>query len=228
MSKLRFPNPKKEVEPPPEVIEKVRKEDEEEIKKHVQLLKEEKRLEEERLRRLGHRKATAKNLQVQMRKRQAVAMRLRNIPMDVIAQRLHLSYARVQGMIREAMLELPEENAADLKKVLTRTITQLIGKFQTIAEEGCTKSAMVELKAIEKLMKLAGLTIERRQVEQTNMGELSPGIDVADLNLDLDTKRKLLESIREAREKKEQLQKEKEANVGKENGDDDGEPETED
>ena len=67
------------------------------------------------------------------------------------------------------------------------------------------------LKGITQLMKLSGLNIQHKTIEQTNMnlGEVSPGIDVADLDLDLETKKKILQAIRNNKKLQEQLKDDK-------------------
>lgn len=202
-SKLMFPNPKKpDAEPQKqekqEVAEDVGK-DIGLIEKRVALLEKEKTLMAERDKRLKkrHHRMSEASMRKEMRKRQAIAMRMRNIPVDTIAERLHIDNAYAAKLIREAVSELPEETAGDLKKLLGRTVVQLIGNFERTALEGDVRCADVMLKAIEKLMKLSGLSIQKREIETSNVGEVSPGIDVADLHLDLDTKRKILSAIRE-------------------------------
>ena len=172
------------------------------LREHIELLREEERLEKEKEKRAKKKKRRLTEAQVkkELRKKQAMAMRLRNIPIDVIAQRLEVSPGYVHGLIREAVQELPEETAEDMKKILTRTVVHLIGNFEQVANEGGVKEAEVLLKGVSHLMRLSGLNIQRRQVEQTNMevGSISGGIDVADLNLDLETKKKLLQAIRDS------------------------------
>lgn len=202
--KLMFPNKNKLPEETPE--EKAARnarldEEDARIQKHIDLLKEEERLEKEKAERAKktHRRLTQAQIKRQVKKQQAMAMRMRNIPIDQISMKLGISQATTYELIREAVSEMPEEAADDLKKLLARTIIQLIGNFEQVANEGGTKEAEVMLKAISQMMKLAGLNVQRRQVEQTNMevGSISGGIDVADLNLDLETKKKLLQAIRD-------------------------------
>lgn len=202
--KLMFPNKNKlPEETPEEKAERNARLDEEDarIQKHIDLLKEEERLEKEKAERAKktHRRLTQTQIKRQVKKQQAMAMRMRNIPIDQISMKLGISQATTYELIREAVSEMPEEAADDLKKLLARTIIQLIGNFEQVANEGGTKEAEVMLKAISQMMKLAGLNVQRRQVEQTNMevGSISGGIDVADLNLDLETKKKLLQAIRD-------------------------------
>lgn len=202
--KLMFPNKNKlPEETPEEKAERNARLDEEDarIQKHIDLLKEEERLEKEKAERAKktHRRLTQAQIKRQVKKQQAMAMRMRNIPIDQISMKLGISQATTYELIREAVSEMPEEAADDLKKLLARTIIQLIGNFEQVANEGGTKEAEVMLKAISQMMKLAGLNVQRRQVEQTNMevGSISGGIDVADLNLDLETKKKLLQAIRD-------------------------------
>lgn len=215
--KLMFPNKHRQDEPEipvtDEDVEKQQSRETKKIKEHIDLLEKEKRLEEERDRR-HHRKARKMNeaqLRKSIRKRQAIAMRMRNIPVDVIAERLGVSPAYAAGLIKEAVAELPEETAEDLKKLLGRTVIQLIGNFEKTALEGGVREAEVMLKGITQLMKLSGLSIQRRQVEQTNMevGSISNGIDVADLNLDLETKKKILFAMRNNKKLQEKLKDDK-------------------
>lgn len=211
--KLMFPNKHRQDEPETPVtdedVEKQQSRETKKIKEHIDLLEKEKQLEEERDRR-HHRKARKMNeaqLRKSIRKRQAIAMRMRNIPVDVIAERLGVSPAYAAGLIKEAVAELPEETAEDLKKLLGRTVIQLIGNFEKTALEGGVREAEVMLKGITQLMKLSGLSIQRQQVEQTNMevGSISNGIDVADLDLDLETKKKILFAMRNNKKLQEKL-----------------------
>ena len=215
--KLMFPNKHRQDEPETPVTdedgEKQQSRETKKIKEHIDLLEKEKQLEEERDRR-HHRKARKMNeaqLRKSIRKRQAIAMRMRNIPVDVIAERLGVSPAYAAGLIKEAVAELPEETAEDLKKLLGRTVIQLIGNFEKTALEGGVREAEVMLKGITQLMKLSGLSIQRQQVEQTNMevGSISNGIDVADLNLDLETKKKILFAMRNSKKLQEKLKDDK-------------------
>lgn len=215
--KLMFPNKHRQDEPETPVtdedVEKQQSRETKKIKEHINLLEKEKQLEEERDRR-HHRKARKMNeaqLRKSIRKRQAIAMRMRNIPVDVIAERLGVSPAYAAGLIKEAVAELPEETAEDLKKLLGRTVIQLIGNFEKTALEGGVREAEVMLKGITQLMKLSGLSIQRQQVEQTNMevGSISNGIDVADLDLDLETKKKILFAMRNNKKLQEKLKDDK-------------------
>lgn len=215
--KLMFPNKHRQDEPETPVtdedVEKQQSRETKKIKEHIDLLEKEKQLEEERDRR-HHRKARKMNeaqLRKSIRKRQAIAMRMRNIPVDVIAERLGVSPAYAAGLIKEAVAELPEETAEDLKKLLGRTVIQLIGNFEKTALEGGVREAEVMLKGITQLMKLSGLSIQRQQVEQTNMevGSISNGIDVADLDLDLETKKKILFAMRNNKKLQEKLKDDK-------------------
>lgn len=215
MGDLLFPNESKK-EVPERIDAKEHIEDDiERTKKHVSLLEKEMQLEEMREKRLRkkNRKQSEASIRKNIRKRKAIAMRMRNIPIDVIANRLGISNKYALELVKEAVSELPEETAADLKKLLGRSVIQLIGKFENTALLGDAKHADVMLKAIEKLMKLAGLNIQKREVEQTNtnmdLGNVGSGIDVKDLNLDLETKRKILQAIRENKKLNEQLQQEK-------------------
>lgn len=200
--KLMFPNKNKPTEEMDKEQEARLEQENSKIREHIELLREEARLEKEKQNRQKKKKRRLTESQVkkQMKKKQAMAMRLRNIPIDVIASRLDVSPGYVHSLIREAVAELPEETAEDLRKLLSRTVVQLIGNFEQVANEGGTKEAEVMLKAISQMMRLAGLNVQRRQIEQTNMdvGTISGGIDVADLNLDLETKKKLLQAIRES------------------------------
>lgn len=214
--KLMFPNSKKPAPETPVTEEDVQTQQSREtkkIKEHIELLEKEKQLEEERDRRI-HRKTRKMNeaqLRKGIRKRQAIAMRMRNIPVDVIAQRLNVSPSYAGQLIKEAVAELPEETAEDLKKLLGRTVIQLIGNFEKAALEGGVREAEVMLKGITQLMRLSGLSIQRQQVEQTNMevGNIAPGIDVADLDLDLETKKKILSAIRNNKKLQESLKDDK-------------------
>lgn len=215
--KLMFPNKHRQDKPETPVtdedVEKQQSRETKKIKEHIDLLEKEKQLEEERDKRI-HRKARKMNeaqLRKSIRKRQAIAMRMRNIPVDVIAERLGVSPAYAAGLIKEAVAELPEETAEDLKKLLGRTVIQLIGNFEKTALEGGVREAEVMLKGITQLMKLSGLSIQRQQVEQTNMevGSISNGIDVADLNLDLETKKKILFAMRNNKKLQEKLKDDK-------------------
>ena len=215
--KLMFPNKHRqddqETPVTDEDVEKQQSRETKKIKEHIDLLEKEKQLEEERDRR-HHRKARKMNeaqLRKSIRKRQAIAMRMRNIPVDVIAERLGVTPAYAAGLIKEAVAELPEETAEDLKKLLGRTVIQLIGNFEKTALEGGVREAEVMLKGITQLMKLSGLSIQRQQVEQTNMevGSISNGIDVADLDLDLETKKKILFAMRNNKKLQEKLKDDK-------------------
>ena len=81
-------------------------------------------------------------------------------------------------------------------------MVKLLGNFERIAMTGGVKEADIVLKSISQIMKLVGLNIQRQEIDQINMDAgKADGIDVAELDLDLDTKRKLLEAIRKKAEK---------------------------
>lgn len=184
----------------------------EKLREHISLLEREEELETKREKRakLKMRKVTEAGLRKATKKRQAMAMRLRNIPVDIIAKKLGVSPSYAASLIREAVAELPEETAEDLKKLLGRTVVQLIGNFEKLAMEGGVKEADIMLKGITQLMKLSGLNVRHQQIEQTNMevGNISPGIDVATLNLDLETKKKILAAIRQSQNSQEKIKEE--------------------
>ena len=214
---LMFPNKHKKTEPEtPVTDEDVQKQQDREtskIKERVQLLEREKQLEEDRDKRIRRkaRKMNEAQIRKSIRKKQAMAMRMRNIPIDVIAERLGVTESYAASLIKEAVAEMPEETAEDLKKLLGRTVVQLIGRFEKVAMRGGVREADIMLKGISHLMKLSGLNIRHQQIEQTNMevGNISPGIDVADLELDLETKKKLLAAIRSNQKLQEKLKSEK-------------------
>lgn len=228
--KLLFPNKNKPKETPvtEDDMEKQQTREIKKIRERVELLEREAQLEKEREQRIRKksRKMNEAQIRKQLKKRQAIAMRMRNIPVDVIAERLGVTPGYANDLIREAIAELPEETAEDLKKLLGRTVVQLIGNFEKTALSGGVREAEVMLKGITQLMKLSGLNIQHKAIEQTNMnlGEVSPGIDVADLDLDLETKKKILEAIRNNKKLQEQLkndklqEKENEAGYGDEDG----------
>lgn len=209
--KLMFPNKNKPTEETEKEQDARLEKENSKLREHIELLQEEAKLEKEKESRQKKKKRRMTEAQVkkQVKKKQAMAMRLRNIPIDVIAERLGVSAGYVHSLIREAVAELPEETAEDLRKLLSRTVVQLIGNFEQVANEGGVKEAEVLLKAISQMMRLAGLNVQRRQIEQTNMevGNISGGIDVADLNLDLETKKKLLQAIRESEKLKTAVEK---------------------
>lgn len=216
--KLMFPNRHRKSEPKEspvteEDVQTQQSRETKKIKEHIDLLEKEKALEEERDRRIKRkaRKMNEAQLRKAIRKKQAIAMRMRNIPIDIIAERLGVTQSYAANLVREAVAELPEETAEDLKKLLGRTVVRLIGNFEKTALQGGVREAEVMLKGITQLMKLSGLSIQRREVEQTNMevGNISPGIDVADLDLDLETKKKLLLAIRNSKKITENLKDEK-------------------
>lgn len=218
MSNLLFPNKHRKSRPKEssvteEDIQTQQNRETKKIKEHIDLLEKEKALEEERDRRIKRKTRKMNEAQVRkaIRKKQAIAMRMRNIPIDIIADRLGVTQSYAANLIREAVAELPEETAEDLKKLLGRTVIRLIGNFEKTALQGGVREAEVMLKGITQLMRLSGLSIQRREVQQTNMevGNISPGIDVADLNLDLETKKKLLLAIRDSKKITEDLNNEK-------------------
>lgn len=174
------------------------------LKERVELLEKEKELEEERTQRVEKKKKKLSKAKVrrEIKKRQALAMRMRNMPIDEIAEKLGIGPVLTAKLIREGVAELPEETNSDMKKLLSRTMVKLLGNFERIAMTGGVKEADIVLKSISQLMKLCGLNIQRQEIDQINMDAgKADGIDVAELDLDLDTKRKLLEAIRKKAEK---------------------------
>ena len=174
------------------------------LKERVELLEKEKELEEERTQRVEKKKKKLSKAKVrrEIKKRQALAMRMRNMPIDEIAEKLGIGPVLTAKVIREGVAELPEETNSDMKKLLSRTMVKLLGNFERIAMTGGVKEADIVLKSISQLMKLCGLNIQRQEIDQINMDAgKADGIDVAELDLDLDTKRKLLEAIRKKAEK---------------------------
>lgn len=202
---LLFPNESKKKE-----MEQIKKEltpeeiDNQKLRERVELLREEKELEEAKKQRVEKKKRrlTKGVVKREMKKRQALAMRMRNMPIDEIAAKLEISPGTAAKLIREGIAELPEETNVDMKKLLTRTLVKLLGNFEKIALTGGVKEADIVLKSILQLMKITGLNIQRQEIDQINMDAgKADGIDVAELDLDLDTKRKLLEAIRKKVEK---------------------------
>lgn len=202
---LLFPNESKKKE-----MEQIKKEltpeeiDNQKLRERVELLREEKELEEAKKQRVEKKKRrlTKGVVKREMKKRQALAMRMRNMPIDEIAAKLEISPYTAAKLIREGIAELPEETNVDMKKLLTRTLVKLLGNFEKIALTGGVKEADIVLKSILQLMKITGLNIQRQEIDQINMDAgKADGIDVAELDLDLDTKRKLLEAIRKKVEK---------------------------
>lgn len=174
------------------------------LKERVELLEKEKELEEERTQRVEKKKKKLSKAKVrrEIKKRQALAMRMRNMPIDEIAEKLGIGPVLTAKLIREGVAELPEETNSDMKKLLSRTMVKLLGNFERIAMTGGVKEADIVLKSISQLMKLCGLNIQRQEIDQINMDAgKADGIDVAELDLDLDTKRKLLEAVRKKAEK---------------------------
>lgn len=206
MSDLLFPNERKQ-----KMAEQLKTEEQienDKLRERVELLEKEKELEEQRNQRKEKKKRriTKNVVQREMKKRQALAMRMRNIPTDEIAARLDISPTFANKLIREGIQELPEETNADMKKLLSRTMIKLLGNFEKIALEGGVKEAEVALKSISGLMKLCGLNIQKKEIDQINMNgtPMSGGIDVAELDLDLDTKRKILEAMRKKEKQKQE------------------------
>ena len=202
---LLFPNESKKKK-----IEELRQEtsgeeiNNDKLKERVELLEKEKELEEERTQRVEKKKKKLSKAKVrrEIKKRQALAMRMRNMPIDEIAEKLGIGPVLTAKLIREGVAELPEETNSDMKKLLSRTMVKLLGNFERIAMTGGVKEADIVLKSISQLMKLCGLNIQRQEIDQINMDAgKADGIDVAELDLDLDTKRKLLEAIRKKAEK---------------------------
>lgn len=202
---LLFPNESKKKE-----MEQIRKEltpeeiDNQKLRERVKLLREEKELEEAKKVRAEKKKRrlTKGVVKREMKKRQALAMRMRNMPIDEIAAKLEISPYTAAKLIREGIAELPEETNTDMKKLLTRSLVKLLGNFEKIALTGGVKEADIALKSILQLMKITGLNIQKQEIDQINMeAGKANGIDVAELDLDLDTKRKLLDAIRKKVEK---------------------------
>lgn len=196
---LLFPNETLKKE-----MEQIKQENPEEInneklRERVELLEKEKELEEQKSIRVEKKKKKLSKAKVarEIKKRKALAMRMRNIPIDEIAKRLDIGPVLAAKLIREGVAELPEETNADMKKLLQRTMVKLLGNFERLALEGGTKEADIVLKFISQLTKICGLNIQRQEIDQINMeAGKADGIDVAELDLDLETKRKLLKAIR--------------------------------
>lgn len=174
------------------------------IKERVSLLKQEKKLETERNHRLCHSaKATRAALRRQQKIKQALALRLRNFTVDQIAVKLKVTPHCVYKWLQECFAELPQENIDMTKKMLNRNLELLLKRFHDDAlASGDAKMADVALKSIGQIAKITGLNIQRREVETTNLGDVSPGVELAELNLDLETKKRLLQAIREKRKEK--------------------------
>lgn len=193
---------------------RTRGENDDEIEENIERLKEEIELTKtaqkelkklERKKNPKKRKTSAASIQHERRKKQVIAMRLRNKTYDEISKTLGLSMNTCCSLAKEALNEMPIENSQEISKVLTRTATRIMGKFQTLADSGDTKSALVILKALEKVMKLAGLDVSRKQLEVSDLGSTVQEVDLGELDLPLETKRQVLEAIRKQKEVNELL-----------------------
>ena len=114
-------------------MEQIKQENPEEIendklRERVELLEREKELEEQKFVRIEKKKKKLSKAKVtrEIKKRQALAMRMRNIPIDEIAERLDIGPVLAAKLIREGVAELPEETNADMKKLLQRTMIKLL------------------------------------------------------------------------------------------------------
>jgi predicted DNA-binding protein YlxM (UPF0122 family) len=133
-----------------------------------------------------------------LKKRQILAMRLRNMTLTEIAEKLNVTPQAIQQTLREAIDEIPKESAEQLKFIINDTLQKLINRNRPLAMLGDKTSSNTLIKSIDKLMKLEGLeATTKNEIEVNNIKTVvGEGIDVTELDLPIEVQKQILEAMR--------------------------------
>lgn len=132
-----------------------------------------------------------------LKQRQILAMRLRNMTLKEIGDKLGISLQAVHMHLKNSIDAIPKENAEHLRFVINDTLQSLINKNRPLAMMGDKDSANTLLKSLDKLMKLEGLTTIKNEVEINNVKTVvGEGVDISELDLPVEVQKQILEAMR--------------------------------